>query len=355
MEITIGRGDERRKVPVESAPERDLKYYAENANIPAIREACVAEIKRRAAGGAVSAPPPPAGSVPREEATKSIQQFSGAHTDAARATVALQKIQEIGHLISPAPACAVLPVGTAISISAFMIDAKNETFKMAGSGQLGIAGVALAKFASAACVSWSPECHRVDDRSDAHYAEFSAVGYVRNLDGSRRRITGTKVMDLREGSPQLEAMRQQAEAKFKREHDAWESNEKKGPEPKMGDWASQLRDQRLRIAEHAETKAKYRAIRSMGLRSSYTLEELSKPFFVVSLQFTGQSDEPEIRKMFAGMIGDAFLGGRNQLYGRESDPEPQRIVSTRKPPPIEAVGESLDDEDGIPMDDDFPT
>lgn len=324
--------------------------------------AAEAELARRASGGAVAAKPAPAGAVPPEESAKAIQLYSGAHDDAKRATQALQKLQEVGHLISPAPACGTLPIGTAIAISAVTVDAENETFPIAGGGQgegkLGIGKVPMYKFASALGINWSSESRRIDDRSDACYVYFVAVGYVRNFDGSWMRITGEKVMDLRDGSPQLAGMQDQTESKFKREHEKWEADGRKGREPKMGDWKSQVRDMRLRILEHAETKAKLRAIRSLGMRSSYTRAELSKPFFVARLQFTGQSDDPVIKQMFATRIADAMLGGTQMLYGRTEpssarhDSSPQPYV---KPPPIDAHGESIDDEDGVGVDAEFQT
>lgn len=370
MSYTIPGGP-RKGTELEAAEVSDLNFWidrtkktiAEDPNGQFVAKnkawltAAEAELARRASGGTVAQKPPPAGAVPPEEATRAIALYSGAHDDAKRATQALQKLQEIGHLISPAPACGTLPIGTAIAISAVMVDAENETFPIAG-GQgdpkLGIGKVPMYKFASALGINWSSESRRIDDRSDACYVYFVAVGYVRNFDGSWMRITGEKVMDLRDGSPQLAGMQDQTESKFRREHDKWEANGKKGAEPKVGDWKSQVRDIRLRILEHAETKAKLRAIRSLGMRSSYTKAELSKPFFIARLQFTGHSDDPAIKQMFATRIADAMLGGSQMLYGRQepsarNDSAPLPYV---KPPPIDAHGESLNDEDGVSVDDD---
>ncbi len=375
MSYTIPAGP-RKGTPIEEADASDLNFWVDRrqkeldadpngqfaANNTRWIAAAKAELVRRANGGAVKEPPQP---ISREEVTQAIELYSGAHEDAKTAATALIRLQEIGHLVSPAPACGVLPMGTAIAISAVMVDAKNETFPIAGGGdgpdaRLGVGKVPIYKIASALGINWSNESLRLDDRSDPHYVYYQAVGYVRNFDGSWMRLTGEKVMDLRDDSPQLEAMRQQSEAKFKRELETWEKSNKKGTQPKEGDWKAQVRDLRLRILEHAETKAKLRAIRGLGFRSWYTAAELAKPFFVAKLQFTGHSDDPTIKQMFASRIADAMLGGSNMLYGRQ---DPHRDVSAGKssaaqpyikPPSIDVPGESLDDEDGVGMDDEFP-
>lgn len=351
MDITVGRGDEKRKVPVEEASDRDLKYYAENANVSAIREACVAEQRRRATGGQQAAPRPP---VSTEEARQAIQIYSGAHDDSSKATTALMKLQEVGHLVSPAPACGTLPAGTSVVVSAVMVDMANETFPVAGGdGKRGLGKVPLHKIAGALGLSWSPESGRIDDGSDPRFVHYRAVGYLRQFDGTLRQVIGEKIMDLRPRSAQIEALRKRAEDKFERER-------AKSPDAKLGDWESQIRDMQLFILEHAETKAQLRAIRSLGLRSSYTADELRKPFFAAKLQFTGQSDDPEIRKMFAQRIADSMLGSNALLYGA---PRPRQQSGNAQPegyspPPVDTTGHTIDDEDGpdgVPVDNDFPT
>lgn len=117
------------------------------------------------------------------------------------------------------------------------------------------------------------------------------------LDGRTRKATSRKVMDLREGSGQLKAMRDAAKEKNK-------------------DASSQIREQRLRIAEHADSKARLRAIRSLLSVRTYTQEELKKPFAVFTLQFLPQNTrDPELKRIFAVGLMQASLGAMGALYG----------------------------------------
>lgn len=367
-ELTLGRD----KTPISQLEDRDLTYwakriaedleknpnsqYAENnrRKLEAVRD----EQKRRANGGQQRQPSAPSGGGqrPSQDAAKAIELYSGAHDDAKKATEALAKIQEIGHLISPAPACATLPEGCAILLSAITVDSRNETYNVPGGK--GLSKTALQKLAAALGVSWNHNASgRLDDGRDPYYFEFLAVGRVRNFDGTWREIEGRKVMDLRNGSPTIQALQNRAEQKAERERE-------KNPDAKVGDWESQLRDLRYFIGENAETKAQLRAIRSLGLRTSYSDDELRKPFFAAQIQFTGRSEDPEVRRMFAERIAESFMGQAvPALYGRQ---ETQRRQPPRHaaPPvgledddPIDTVGEPVDDPhgpDGVPVDDEYP-
>jgi hypothetical protein len=185
---------------------------------------------------------------------------------------------------------------------------------------------------------------------------YRAVGYIREFDGSPRRIVGEKIIDLREGSAQCEALQKRSEDKAAKER---EKLSKAGGDPssvKEGDWTSQIRDIRLFILEHAETKAQLRAVRSLGVRSNYTSEELTKPFFAARLQFTGRSEDPAIRRMFAEKIADNMLSASHQLYGNTTQEAQPKPVSTNgyAAPPIEVTGHEVEEDDplganGVPV------
>jgi hypothetical protein len=136
-------------------------------------------------------------------------------------------------------------------------------------------------------------------------------------------------MDLRDGSPQIDALIAKARAKNR-------------------DPAPQIREMRLHILAHAESKAKLRAIRSLGLRSSYAPAELQKPFVVAHLVFTGKTDDPELRRAFALKRADAMLGATAMLYG----PPPaapvaapsMRLAAPTPPPALSASPIDIDDD-----------
>lgn len=235
-------------------------------------------------------------------------KVSGAFRDAEQVTERLQHAAKHYHLVSPATACGMVPEGCSITLSTVLVDVENETYDVGG--KRGLAKSALDKIASAAGISWDARMSgRLDDGSDPHYVLWRAVGTMRHLDGTIVQLLGTKEMDLRQGSAQLEALYERFEAK----HAKWQANGRRGYEPKSPD--GQIREMRLHIVGHAESKARLRAIRSLGVRSAYKDDELKKPFVVAKMAWTGQSDDPELRRAFALKQADAMLGGHRALYG----------------------------------------
>jgi hypothetical protein len=147
------------------------------------------------------------------------------------------------------------------------------------------------------------------------------VGHIRQFDGTTLTLIGTKEMDVREGSAfALDCANRQ----------------------KLGELAMQRRH----IVSHAETKARLRAIASLGIRRSYSKEELLKPFVCAKLSFTGRSDDPELRRAFALKRADAFLSSSNGLYGAPPTLPPALGMA---PPPVGTIPDEVED-----MGDDSP-
>lgn len=205
------------------------------------------------------------------------------------------------HLISPATSVTTLPEGCAVAISSVYVDVERDTYKTGG-GKVGLSKAALDQIAGAAGVSWDPrESGRVDDGSDPHYCRYRVVGTVRDFGGSLLTRMGDKEMDLREGSQQL-----------------------------VGKSEAQVREMRSFILAHAETKARLRAIRSLGIRTSYTPADLeTTPFACAKLQWTGRTNDPALARVFAERTADAMLGGMAALYG----PAPSAPTAPALPPP----------------------
>src|SRR5690606_41429138 len=53
----------------------------------------------------------------------------------------------------------------------------------------------------------------------------------------------------------------------------------------------------------------------MGVKRSYAPAELQNPFAVARLTWTGQTDDPELRREFARMHAERMLDGTAALYG----------------------------------------
>lgn len=267
--------------------------------------AAKAELKRRENGGAQRARQPAAAPVSIQRTPPAA--LGASMNDPAAVTAHLTRIYDSHHVVSPTTTIDCLPPGCGVAVNYVLVNPSTdasgpgEVYKLAD--KVGLSGTTISKIAAAAGVGWDPsQSGRLDNGSDPHYVHFRAVGHVRNFDGSVRPITGEVEIDARDGSPQIDEIKQKSA--------------KKGKDP-----ASQILELRKFLLRHAESKAKNRAVANgLGLKRSYNPDELKKPFAVCRLMFTGQSDNPEERKMFAEKTADAMIGSMTGMYGK---PMPQ--------------------------------
>lgn len=347
------------KIPVEEAQTRQLSYWRDRigkeldegtskyADSDARR---LAAIEAELAGRADGKPEPK--SEPRQAAPQAAPQaaqpqralarsggtsiaVAGSYADGARVSAALQEAAATFNVVSPATVCGSLPAGCEVAISTIQIEpvkdgefSNGETYNL--SGKIGLGKVALDRIAGAAGVSWDPTMSgRLDDGSDPHYCHYRAVGIVRLFDGQLRTLTGEVEIDARDGSPQIDEIVTKAK------------NGKNGPR----DPSSQILELRKFILRHAESKAKNRAIRSLGVQTSYKRDELAKPFAVARVMFTGRTEDPELSRIFAGKIADSFLQSSAQLYGgtaslpAHNGAQQAPALPRHAPPPIDTHGE----------------
>lgn len=279
--------------------------------------------------------------------SNALANFNRITRDAVSVAEALEKAQTIGHLVSPATSCGSLPEGTSVALSAVLVDVARETYGIAGGGdKVGLGKVALDRIALAAGVSWDPQqSRRTDDGRDPHYVSYVAVGHYRQFDGSTCTIMGEKELDMREKSPAVEALR----AKYREKLAAWERGGKQDYPPKSPD--VQIAEVRTHLLSHAASKAKLRAIRGLGIRTSYTKAELAKPFVIAKLTFSGETENPELRREFALMRARSFLNSRDALWGngpRQLPPPPPPRATLPAVRPAPPVGQVVDeDPDGV--------
>ncbi|HEY2509466.1 MAG TPA: hypothetical protein VGI39_01300 [Polyangiaceae bacterium] len=260
---------------------------------------------------------------------RSPQDMTGAYGEPRALTQMLEFAAANYNLVSPTTACASLPDGCEVVLSSVLIDAKNETYDVMG-GKKGLGKNALDRIAAAAGISWLPDqSRRLDDGSDPRYVLYKAIGVLRSFDGTEQMLIGTKEMDLRDGAPQCEAI---------------VANAREGKDPSI-----QIREMRLHILAHAESKARLRAIRSIGIRSSYAAQDLAKPFVIARLMLTGATADPELRRAIAMERTKAMLGPR-ALYGAAPLPaQGVALDAPRPPPPVGA--RPADDDEGIGLGD----
>lgn len=319
------------------------KAYADKDR--AFISAVDAELARRggapapATGAAPARQRPPAQRQPAQMTVAPRGEMSvvGGFADAARASAAIQEAAATMHLVSPAPVVASLPEGCEIAISAIRIDVEAETYRLAG--KVGLGKVALDRIAAAAGITWDPgQSGRLDDGSDPHYCHYRAVAHYLAFDGQAMTLQGEVEIDARDGSPQIEEIEEKARGANR-------------------DPRKQILELRKFLLRHAESKAKNRAVRSLGVRTSYDPKELTKPFAVARIMFTGRSADPEIRRMFAARTADNFLGARAALYGGAL-PAPRAMQAraaiaplAHPPPPMAQVVDTYGEEYGDYSDD----
>lgn len=343
MSAFVIPGGNSKGTPISEAQVKDLEYWVGRLNTDleanpgknfADRDrswlaAARAELERRRSGGAPASP----GSSPRAAtppqgtraplARREVAGLAASYRQGMEANKALHQAAEVAHLVSPATAVGELPAGTVLALSQVVVGVEEETYPLPA-GKRGLGKVALDKLAAAAGISWDALASgRLDDGSDPHYCHFRAVGSYRSFDGSRLSLSGEVEIDLRVGSPQVEEMITKAAGK------------------ERGVADKQILEARKFILRHAESKARNRAVRCLGLRTSYTPAELQKPFVVAKVMFTGHSEDPEIKREFARATATAFLSGTSALYPNAL---PARSSSRGHAPPSVEEREAYDTE-----------
>jgi len=279
----------------------------------------------------------------KAETGQSIVRFStgGVFSSVELLARAIKSLGEKHHLIVPGGAIgADLPLLHAAGISFVFIDPERETYSVGerDSGNVGLAKTALDRIAAAAGVRWNPHlCGRVDDSSNPYVVEYQAIGAVLQLDATERLIQASKRIDLR--------------AEKDAPRDTWGPDSReiaRIAEKKNRDPWPQILQQRQHILSLAESKAKNRAIRSLGVRTNYQLPELEKGFAVVRLQFTGRSEDPEIEHEVSLMLARRAISSTAMLYGGEASRSlpPAPLAAQKKVPKVVTVEDEQEDDPG---------
>ena len=289
---------------------------------------------------------------PAQKRENPLARIVGSVDDPGQLTNRLTFAAQHFHLVAPQTAVGVIPEGCSVALAAVVIDVAHETYPIPGSSNRGLGKVALDRIAAGAGVSWDPRLSgRLDDGSDPHYCHFRAVGTVREFDGTARTLISEKEVDVREGSPQVEAIVERCVAKVRRDNSRITEAEAQKRGRQAGE--NQIREIRLHILGHAETKARLRAIRTLGIRTAYDPAELAKPFVVARVVWSGRTDDPVLRREFARTQQLAMLGAGAALFGSAAQPSaPETAAAPARPPvspppPVGSVEEPWDDESGV--------
>ena len=234
----------------------------------------------------------------------------GSFSDPSRIGEALRNAGQHFNLLGAATVGA-LPMGCEVAISAVYLSGNKDNGDVYDvGGRWGLSKPAIDKLAGAAgIVTVESTCLRFEKR----YCEWRVTRALRRLDGSIRKETASRIIDLREGSQYLANLR--AKARDKSAQD------------------KQVNEILGMLGAHAETKARLRADRSLlGVRT-YTTEDMAKPFVVPTIMFTGKTDDPNIRAMFALATAQSFLHGTLALYGGTASQQLPAFAQQQQPMP----------------------
>lgn len=240
---------------------------------------------------------------------------------------ALTKLYPEGewNLLVPKMMVSTLPEGTRLVATRIDINAnerEGDVYKVPFS-KLAIGKAKLNEISKALGADWIVS-RRVGDRRNPHYIEWEVVGKFIQPDGSVFTEHGNKTIDLRsdigDGTPGADAQEMMRNAA------------KKDP-PR--DPTDEITKARQNIQMLAETKAKNRAIRAAAaMKTSYTAQELRKPFLAVKLAIDPKSE------LGSRAVVAQLAGATASMYG----PEDSKVVDAtfEEPtagaePPAEAV------------------
>ena len=278
---------------------------------------------------------------------QALSTYSGAFRDPSVITDMLRKASRLCHLISPATSCATVSEGFVVAFSAVLVDVEHETFQPTGGGgddddqgggrrgkqpgdKLALTRSAIERIALAAGVSWdAQQSRRLDNGKDPHYCRYAAVGRYPLFDGREVDIQDVKEIDLRDGSDYVQQMRDQAEA--------WNRANPNAHRRRSAE--RRIQNERIHIQSFCATKARLRAVRTLGIRSWYRRDDLEqKPFVVVQSAFTGASSDPMLAREFALIVAAKHLRVTPALYGRGPREESLPIAKdAADPPPVKAT------------------
>jgi hypothetical protein len=371
--VPVGKG--KPEVLVEECTEQQLAkfldWYDKNSKSPAAQKradvavcarARLAELRAGEQAAAATeqqrtqASPPPAAEPKQQRQGKGKQQPAAmpAETEALAkvdpGVQALQRVRDVEainkrlaelsrrmHLVTPASEIEHVPEGFGVSVSMVTVNkdatprGPGEVYKVGG--KLALAKVSLEKIWAGAGGEWIPHLTgRLDNGKDPRYWRYRAVGRVSNFDGTPRIVTGEVELDARDGSDLINEITEKAKAREK-------DREYQG---KRDGGASQILELRKFLGRHAESKAKNRAIASIGVKRAYNPGELDKPFAIVRLVFTGHSDDPTLRRELSLMNARAAIQGTYALFGGTPTPAlPPAVAGNYDAPPVGEAGEGV--------------
>lgn len=207
----------------------------------------------------------------------------------------------------------------------------KEVYPQKGGG-LSLSAIAFKKLGDAMGIQWVPEeCGRIDDGKDPDYVHYRMVGLVKALDGTWRKIIGDKEIRMSVIIEELTDSKREKAKKYLDDPKDGPAFRKAYPDTEV--WVQeQVRQEALQIKKHllsrAQSGALARATKSIGIRETYTPQELQKPFVFPKLVFSPDPNHPQDRAFLLAQ----GAGAMNQLY-KPAEPATVSPGSTTALPP----------------------
>jgi hypothetical protein len=250
-----------------------------------------------------------------------VEKLLGTCSDPSEVTRRLKRAKELGHLIASAPQVGAIPEGTGVALSMVLLDPEKDCYVPKGSSGNAPLKHALNLIALGAGLSWLPKlCGRTDDGKTALYWSWKSAGEVALLGGRKVVLVGSSELDLRVGG------------ETRREIEERQIEKARGDNVVARDAIQrEIRGILARPMALLETKTMNRAIRTLGLKQSYTTAELAKPFVIARHEYTGRFQDPEMQKEAHRALIESHLGARGRAYG--DDPDLPDVIEVRSEEP----------------------
>lgn len=206
-------------------------------------------------------------------------------------------------------------------------------------GGLSLSALSFQRLADAIGIHWQPgSCGRIDAGHDPNLIHYRMVGKVKALDGTWRPIMGDKEI-------RLETVIQEMTDNYLDKAALYLNDPKDGPafrkaigadersrveDAPVQRWIREkVRVDALQIKKHmlarAQTGAMARAVKSLGIRETYTADELKQPFYipklVPELDMTDPEDRDFVRRQAVGALDMTYPPAREERGGRTALPD----------------------------------
>lgn len=234
------------------------------------------------------------------------------------------------HILAPITLQTVPAMHRPVVVAVY-IDANKdhkEVYPQKGGG-LSLSALGWRKLADAMGIQWDPkQCGRTDNGQDPNRVEYRMVGRIKDLDGTWHILMGDKEIRMENVIEELtDSKREKAQGYLA---DPQDGSEFRRLFPDTDAWVrEQVRQEALQIKKHllsrAQSGAMARAIKSKGIRETYTPAELAKPFvfpkLVAELDPNHPDDRAFLRAQAAGAIDQLY-----QPVQRTSEPQPAMLA-----------------------------